>query len=577
MKRPECISKARRRQGVRWLPLLLAATIGFGSGTAQLASAQGAAAAPLIPSKAAQQAARKAAAAAVRAEARAAKPKGAGKAVQPQGTSLQTTTLQATTFGAVSTLAAATPATDEATIPHYFGPFPNWANSPFTLPDAKVTIAPPTTTGGTPATATASVGANGVVTGFTITNPGSGYTAAPAVTITDTTGGNTSATATAAVTLNGSVTAINMALDTSTTPPTIIGGSGYIAPLVNITGGGGTATPVQVGNTLSARQLATDGASQVFVVVPTALPAGVLTSFETFNQAATDPTLASAGKTFHAYVLRPAGANQYTVIYDSGPLTVPTLTNPTGEVVNFDVADVAVQANDVLAFYGQGIPFDIGSAADVLSYPAPTAPTQGSSITLDTVDYPLYPEVRTYSFAANVLDTSAAPPLTPATATAYGGVDAVELTAAGIGYKNPTVDFDMPDGVDGVKPVAHAVTTANADGTVTITGIVVDQTGSGYSAAPNVVIRDGTSVRSDPQPRYRRDRGGYPRGPERRGRDLRFRLHRCTDGDLRRYGTGHRQRGLGHRGHRFRHRQRDHLDQWRWRGLPHRGRHQEVR
>ena len=60
------------------------------------------------------------------------------------------------------------------------------------------------------------------------------------------------------------------------------------------------------------------------------------------------------------------------------------------------------------------------------------------------------------------------------------------------GYTNPTVDFDQPDYFDGVKAVAHAVTTDNLDGTVTITGIVVDQPGSGYSSAPNVVIRDGT-------------------------------------------------------------------------------------
>ncbi len=40
--------------------------------------------------------------------------------------------------------------TDQAAVPHYFGPFPNWANSPFTLPDATVEI----TGDGTGATAT---------------------------------------------------------------------------------------------------------------------------------------------------------------------------------------------------------------------------------------------------------------------------------------------------------------------------------------------------------------------------------------------------------------------------------------
>src|SRR4030042_7220349 len=55
---------------------------------------------------------------------------------------------------------------DETKVPHYFGPFPNWVNSPFTLPDVAVAI----TGNGQGATATATVGANGAVTGITITN-----------------------------------------------------------------------------------------------------------------------------------------------------------------------------------------------------------------------------------------------------------------------------------------------------------------------------------------------------------------------------------------------------------------------
>ena len=30
--------------------------------------------------------------------------------------------------------------TDETEVPHYFGPYPNWANSPLTLPDVQVVI-----------------------------------------------------------------------------------------------------------------------------------------------------------------------------------------------------------------------------------------------------------------------------------------------------------------------------------------------------------------------------------------------------------------------------------------------------
>jgi FtsP/CotA-like multicopper oxidase with cupredoxin domain len=77
---------------------------------------------------------------------------------------------------------------------------------------------------------------------------------------------------------------------------------------------------------------------------------------------------------------------------------------------------------------------------------------------------------------------------TQATGTAYGSVDAVAVSAGGSGYTFPTVDFDMPDDPNGVQATAHAT----MDGSGTITAVVVDNPGSGYAAAPGVVIRDGT-------------------------------------------------------------------------------------
>ncbi len=67
----------------------------------------------------------------------------------------------------------------------------------------------------------------------------------------------------------------------------------------------------------------------------------------------------------------------------------------------------------------------LGTGTDIFSYPAPAAPAQGSTITVAASDpnYPIFSTTRTYSFAANVLDLSGVVPLTPATATAYGGVD----------------------------------------------------------------------------------------------------------------------------------------------------------
>ena len=92
--------------------------------------------------------------------------------------------------------------TDESQVPHYFGPNTNWALSPFTVPDVAVEIAGD----GNGATAVASVGANGTVTGITLTSPGSGYTAA----LVNITGAGTGATAAASVAGSGSVTAITV-------------------------------------------------------------------------------------------------------------------------------------------------------------------------------------------------------------------------------------------------------------------------------------------------------------------------------------------------------------------------------
>ena len=172
---------------------------------------------------------------------------------------------------------------------------------------------------------------------------------------------------------------------------------------------------IDVGNPLVDRQYASDfpvGVGElapVFVVLPIALPDGMIQSFQSWNQANPGGSpFTSAGNVFHAYVLRPTGApNEYTVMFDSGLLTVPALTDPAvGEIASFGVANLAVQAGDVLAFYGQGIPVDTGSGSDILSYPAPTPPLQDSTITLGSAEYPIFPQARTYSFGAQMIDLS---------------------------------------------------------------------------------------------------------------------------------------------------------------------------
>ncbi len=171
--------------------------------------------------------------------------------------------------------------------------------------------------------------------------------------------------------------------------------------------------PIVRGNALIDRAYATDNVPDVLVALTdagSALPAGFLTGFQVWNQATAGGSFqASAGLSFHAYVLRPRGGALYSVIFDSGLLTMPPLVNPAGEVVTFGVANLAVQAGDVVAFYGQGVPLDIGTGNDFASVPAyvPALPLQGSVIALGESVYPNLGQARQYSFAAQVIEAGA--------------------------------------------------------------------------------------------------------------------------------------------------------------------------
>jgi FtsP/CotA-like multicopper oxidase with cupredoxin domain len=123
-------------------------------------------------------------------------------------------------------------APDPTKVPHYFGPYPNWANSPLTTVDANVQLID--TCGGsvgTGATAVASVDARGAILGITVTSQGTGYTCPPDVAITSTYGGGAAAhtTFSAGSGYISSITLVN-------------GGTNYFAPVVTIAGNGTGAT-----------------------------------------------------------------------------------------------------------------------------------------------------------------------------------------------------------------------------------------------------------------------------------------------------------------------------------------------
>jgi FtsP/CotA-like multicopper oxidase with cupredoxin domain len=81
-----------------------------------------------------------------------------------------------------------------------------------------------------------------------------------------------------------------------------------------------------------------------------------------------------------------------------------------------------------------------------------------------------------------------------AAATATGGVDFITVTNGGAGYEQPVVEFSLPNDSNGTTASA-AVTVENG----VITAITVVDTGSGYTSAPTVTIRDGADP-SNPGP-----------------------------------------------------------------------------
>ena len=391
---------------------------------------------------------------------------------------------------------AALPAspTDESKVPHYFGPYSNWANSPQVLANAIVTIGlgtPTPATYGNPLTGRAhatdyAAAVSQPVVDPAVTLAGAGYN----VTAGNATGGTFTLTADALTTGNIAFDAtavdVEAALVAAGVSATVAGTAPWVVTFA--------AAPATF--TINGAALTYPAPLQpVLVVVPTPLPNGNLSNFQTWNQVelGTSP-FPSAGQTFHAYVLRlvVGTTDQYNVVFDSGPLAVPAPSVAgMSEIATFTTgAPVAVAAGDVIAFYGAGIPADTGAGADLFSYPAPAAPAQGATITLGGTAFPLFGQARTYSFAATVTPT-VVDPGTGATATATvnprtGAISAITVTSPGNGYVlPPTVTITSP----GITPTALASATA-AISTGVVTAITVNEAGFNYTA-PTVTISGG--------------------------------------------------------------------------------------
>src|SRR5581483_8787263 len=95
------------------------------------------------------------------------------------------------------------------------------------------------------------------------------------------------------------------------------------------------------------------------------------------------------GQSFKVFVLRPLNSTNYQVVFATGYLTV---TNIGTNIFTVSGAPVLLQANDVIAHYGRGIPFGNGTGGPSSVYigvnlPAPVA---GTTITVPGPVYPVY-------------------------------------------------------------------------------------------------------------------------------------------------------------------------------------------
>lgn len=177
--------------------------------------------------------------------------------------------------------------------------------------------------------------------------------------------------------------------------------------------GTGVAEAAIIGSGLSPRAAASDGANTVLFTNFVPMP-----GYGFANAAAIWYQDQASTLTFHMYQLRPTGTpDQYTILYDSGVIA-PSGTSGSVSILPFPNGPTQVQAGDIFAHYGYGIPFsaygsilqqgDGGINAVPIFYSSPSAPVVGNSITLSTTQgspgFPIYPSlIRDYASAVNIV------------------------------------------------------------------------------------------------------------------------------------------------------------------------------
>jgi len=233
-----------------------------------------------------------------------------------------------------------------------------------------------------------------------------------------------------------------------------------------------TGTPV--GNTLTPRDSATDGSPHVLYSNFVPMPAtGEVAGVSTYTQ--------GSALDFNMYQLRPTGTpNQYDVVYDSGTIR-PSGGAGSVEGHRFPNGPTTVHPGDVFAHHGQAIPFSMAGGTNaanpqVIYYPSPAPPTQGSTIALGQGGFPLFNQPRDYASAVD---------FTPLPTVAIGQ-DLTNRASRDGGTGNlfaaEVFGFNQGRAVDwSIR--GH---TAPYGGTRNITPVILEQTGAGGLGAMTI-------------------------------------------------------------------------------------------
>ncbi len=393
-------------------------------------------------------------------------------------------------------------ATDESVVPHYFGPYPNWANSPQTLADAMVKISVGTPT---PVSFGSPLIERRYATDFAPLIGDLG----PVLVVLD-------HSPLAAGTLNDFQSWNQGPAGAS---PTTSAGGKFHALVLRPGGAAGAYSVVYASPQLTVpTPTVVDGQVETYPVAPGVTVQqgdvigfygqGVPVDTDVVSNGDTLSTPASSDSTL-ANATAPAQGSSFTLgdpgypnfshdrTYSFSADVTPTIADPgTGAeaTASVDPKTGAITGIDVTnpgAGYAVAPTVDITTAGVIPTTAAHAAATIATGV-INGIDV----NETGFGFTAPKVTLTGGNPTAgfAATAVASGVVDDLKLTDGGAGYQaQPLVTLSKPDLPGGTQATASATMDANH----VVTGVAIADPGSGYTSAPTVTVTDASKTLPD--------------------------------------------------------------------------------